>query len=413
MLFYLFILTIIILCILAQPYANRSIQEGFTRKFFNQIIPTYFFGLNQIELMGNTYEVIKLIRPMIPYNLDTLVINQSIEAYTNLNQNKIQFMMAPTHVLHNIIYKTQPKLANLEIPNLRVVASMYRLPINILTSDLKINEFGDLKGSGISVNVGQRYSGDYFIAQDLLLAYNLVVGRDVKLTYYEYPEILKHYGQDVGVVIYTCTHPDIMISQLTNQQTSRIVQINKYNNGDIFGISLDETQFYKDHSYYHKTVLEKEFLHNYYPNLVLDAREFNPDVEQPLVTNNLSRYLNTIGIHYYLLSNRQTPNSIIGQFLYNLKINIDEINKLPFIDEKIDSVSMVNFVLPMPVHEGARDFYFRSGLYTYIDNPACVMLDGKCTMEQLYDHRMLRDFGKTFDEIYNTDPKIPKYLTKK
>ncbi len=422
MVIYFFVLVIVLIIssvlktweVLRQTQSLQPSQMGgFSRKFFSQVIPNYFFGLDSPDLISTTYNVVKLLSQMIPFRMNTVVIRNSIDSYQLLNDNKIQFMMARNHVLHNVVFKTMPGLADIKIDNIRVVAALYRLPVNIISMALNINELADLKGTGLSINVGQKYSGDYFVALDLLFAYGLIVGEDVFLKYYEWPELLRHYGDDVHVVINAMAHPNVIISGLTNKEVSRVVQIKKYNNGNIFDVTTEEAPFYKEHHYYTKTLLEKPFLRNYYPNLITDPKEFNPELEQPLVTNNLGKYLNTIGIRYYLLSNNKTLSTAVAQLLYNMKINMDEINKFPFIDEKIDSVTLADFksdelgVLP---HSGSRDFFFRSGLYTNINNPACIMIDGRCTMEDLYNHRFLRDFGLTFNEIYNSDTRAQDYL---
>lgn len=393
-------------------YDSSHVIEGFSRRFFQQVIPTYFVGLDYEQLFGNDFTLLHLISQMIPYNIDTLLVRNSTEIYQLLNSDKLQFIIARSHTLHNIIYQTMPGLANLDIRNVRFVCALYMVPINILTYHLDINEFGKLKGSGLTVNIGSKYSGDYFAALDLFMAYDLEVGKDIFLTYYEGMEIVDHYGCDIDVLVYTCSHPDITFGRLVDKKLSRFVEIKKYNDGDIYHISPDEQIFYKEHPFYLKMILIKEDLKKYYKDIMLADRQFDPYIEQPLVVSD-SLFVNVIAIRYYLLSNKKTDPLRIGQLLYNMKLNLDEINKFDFISDKMGSANFSDFTLPMEVHEGARDFFQKSGLYTNIANRNCVYIDGKCDYEQLYTHHMIDEFGKTFDEIYNSEstlnPNVPVF----
>jgi TRAP-type uncharacterized transport system substrate-binding protein len=389
---------------------NNTIVEGFTRKFFQKVMPTYFIGLDYTQLLGNAFFLMKTLDKMIPFNINTTLVKDSIERFELLNNNKIQFILARAHVLHHVLYKTMPGLANISLDNIRFVASLYRLPINVLANSMAITEFGKLKNSKLFVNVGAKYSGDYFAALDLFLAYNIVVDEDVYLTYYELDELVEHYKTDVNVVVYAASHPDPLVVKLTEAKLTRFVEIRRFNDGNIYHISLDEAPFYRDHPYYLKTILMKQTfgdgwqgtLSNYYPNLVLYGQQFDPYIEQPLVVYD-SLFVNTIGVRYYLFSNTKTDVLSVSQLLYNMKLNMDEINKFEFIDDKIDSTSMADYTLPLPVHDGAREFYFRSGLFTNLSSKECLMIDGKCTQRQLYEHHLYLYFGKTFDQLFNSE----------
>jgi len=365
--------------------------------------------------MGNTFEMIQTISKMIPYNINTTMVANSIERYRLLNDNKIQFMMSRGHTLFNVIYKTMPGLTHFDISHIRFVCALYRLPINIISCALKILEFGDLKNSCLTVNIGPKYSGDYFAALDLFLKYDIIVGSDIFLTHYELDELIKHYGVDVDVAIVSLSHPDQPIVELSNKKLSRFVEIKKYNDGDVFHITLEEEPFYKEHPYYLKTILEKDTLFQYYPNMVLYERRLDPDVDEEVVVTE-SRFINTIGVRYYLLSNEYADPVLISQLLYNMKLNMNIINKLPFVDDDLNSASLADFTLPIEPHYGARDFFTKSGLFTNIKSNKCIFIDGKCDFKQLYEHHLYHDFGPTFDQLYNSDstnnPYVPKRRTK-
>jgi hypothetical protein len=174
------ILTILVMCALYLLYIQHAqVIEPFTRQFFSGIKPTHFIGIDQSQLFGNEFDLIEIISKMIPFNMNTLLIEQSMERYVHLNNNRIQFILSRSNELHNLLHKLTPIFANTNISNLRFVCTMFDVPVNILSTNMDINEFGDLKESRLTVNVGPKNSNDYFIAMDLILQYKLIINKDI------------------------------------------------------------------------------------------------------------------------------------------------------------------------------------------------------------------------------------------
>jgi TRAP-type uncharacterized transport system substrate-binding protein len=389
---------LIILCIVwlqQQSVDKNALIEPFTRKFFNQIKKTHFIGIDQSQLLGNEFELIENIKEMVPFNINTMFIKKSMDRYKLLNDNENQLILSRSIEIYSLLYKLTPLSDSLNLDNVRFVCALNSIAINILTNNLSIFEFGDLKGSGLTINVGEKGSSDYLIAMDLLLEYQIIVGHDVFLTYYDANQVVEHYGKDVQVVILNRTHPDMTVLYLVNTKLTRFVEIIKYNNGNIYQMGLDEEKFYKSHPYYTKSIIEKEFFKNYYTNLVLEEQTFYNGNKRK------SLFINTISLKYYLLSNTKTPDLSIYQLLLNMKLKINHINKLPFVESPLNSVRFNDFTLPMETHLGARKFYTSSGLYTNISQPSCLMIDGRCDMNMLKDYHLYYDYGPTFDQIYN------------
>ena len=235
-----------------------------------------------------------------------------------------------------------------------------------------------------------------------MLQYRIIVGRDICLTYYDIDELLKHYGQDVQVAIVTCSHPDRTVNALSNLKVSRFIEIIKYNNGNIYHMTLDEEPFYRSHPYYTKSILEKERLKRYYNGMSIPDDAFDNDHKHP-ITSYHSRFINTITVKNYLLSNDQTANRDITRLLYNLKLNMNLINQNEFMEDALNSASLNDFTLSMPVHQGAKDFFYSSGLYTEISEPSCVMIDGRCDRQLLLEHHLVDPPLATFDQLFNSD----------
>jgi hypothetical protein len=113
------------------------------------------------------------------------------------------------------------------------------------------------------------------------------------------------------------------------------------------------------------------------------------------------------------MSNKFTDPDLIAQLLYNMKLHMDVINRLEFINDYLNSASLADFTLPIPTHEGAHSFYTKSGLYTEIGDKACVLINGKCDYKQLIDHHLYHDYGKTFDQMFNSDSTNNPYENKR
>lgn len=391
---------------------NLLITEGFSKRFFHQFTKYYFTGLDYPQLFGNEFYFMNLIDRIVPtYNIVSQLVDDSIMRYDLCAKNKVQFMIARGHTLHNVIYKVMPGLADFDLSNLRFVSSLYRIPITILTICTDINDFSKLRGSKLRVNIGPKYTSDYFASLELLLAYGMTLGVDIIPKYYELYDLEEHYGDDVDVIIMSLSHPNHYTEKFTRKKLTRLIELRQLNDGNIYHISLDEQDFYREYPYYFKTLLEKSDLSKYYPDLILYEGNFNKYIEEPLVTSD-SLFVKTIAVRNYLLSNSATDPVLIAELLMKMKNNLDEINNLNFIGDKIDSTTMGDWTLPVPVHDGAHEFFSRSGLFTNIDNPKCIEIDGKCTYELLQRHHLLDDMGPTFNEIYNADITVNPYVQK-
>ena len=200
---------------------EAGVIEPFTRQFFNQIIRTHFVGIDQAQLFGNEFQLIETLTTFMPFHINTVMLDHSIDRYRQLNNNGIQLVLSRSIEIYNLIYKITPMFASVDISQIRFVGALFGLPVNILTTQISVKEFGDLKGSGVTLNVGPKDSVDYFVAVNLLLRYQLTVGVDVFLTYYDATELVKHYGLDVQAAILTRTHPDVTILSLVNTKLTR------------------------------------------------------------------------------------------------------------------------------------------------------------------------------------------------
>lgn len=382
------ILIILFICALYLLYIqNVQIVEPFTRQFFTEIKPTHFIGIDQSQLFGNEFDLIEIISKMIPFNMNTLLIEQGMDRYKHLNNNHIQFILSRSNEIYNLLHKVPSVLTDTNIPNIRFVCTLFDVPLNILSTNMEINEVGDLKNSQLTVNIGPKNSIDYSIAMDLILQYNLTINKDIYLTYYDVNALLKHYGQDVQIAFITRTHPDRSVTALINHKLTKFVDILKYNDGNIYNLTLDEGIFYKTFPYFAKNIIEKGIIKNYYPNLVLNESVFNNKPNRPIESYR-TRFINTVSVKYYLLSNTYTPNQAVYQLLYNMKLNMNEINQKEFVEPKLNTTSLTDFTMSLPIHQGASEFYYDTGLYTNISKQSCLMINGRCDEKQLSEHHL-------------------------
>lgn len=412
-------------------FLSKQVIEPFNRQFFFQPKPTKFFGLTKSQLHGNETEVIDIIKAVIPFKINTVLIERDIDRYHLLNQNRIHFVLSYSNELHYLLnsYKQLPVIpmtpssspspssfpspspflspslpfvGRSDISQIRFVCTLFDIPVNILTTSLNLVEIEDLRGTGLTVNVGPKYSNEYFVAMTLFNEYHLVIDQDVILTYYDHQQLLEHYGNDVYVAFLTKTHPDLTISLLSKRKISKLIEILYYNDGNIYHVTLNEKPFYQRHPYFSKHIISKETLKQYYPYLVLNDHVTRRVSPSELVSNNRnnhgymskyqsyrSYYINTLSLKYYLLSNQQTPDQIVYQMLYFMKLNTNEFNRKEFIEPKINTSTLADYTLSMPLHPGAKEFYYHTGLITNISNPQCIMINGRCDQQQLELHHLV------------------------
>lgn len=395
--FILLLLLILILLWLKCKYIQSQSVEPFTRKFFNQIQPTVLFALDPTQLYSNDRQFITLVKSFIDFPIQTRVGESMLDCYNLLNNNKVQLLLSQTNSLNlisNKIIENSP-----DISNVRFICTLFEVPVSIITSNPLWSQLDDLKGSQATVNVGRKYSGTYFLFLDLCTYYNLVIGQDIYLSYLDTPELLTAYANNqsktqIQVAVLINTHPDSTIAKLCELKKSKFLELKKINNGEL-NISFTEQPFYKTFPYYNKRSIFKQTLKSYYNDLFTDKREFNQSSTQTpqIVGQSVDQnpFIDTISIKYYLLGNKFTNPDLIEQILFQMKLNLNQINQLNFIDPHIDNATFPDFTLNIPIQSGASRFYYKTGQYTQLSNPNCQLLDSKCTNEDLYRHKLFID----------------------
>jgi TRAP-type uncharacterized transport system substrate-binding protein len=371
-----------LLCIY-HKYHHANNIEMFTRDFFTEIKPTYFMGVDRSQLFVNERDLIQTIGHMIPFDINLLLINNSHDRYRDLNDNHVQFILSRSNELYRFM-----KQSFMKVNNIRFVCSLFDVPISVLSSNIYINELNDLKNSKLTINVGPKNSNDCMIAIEILSHYRLIEHTDIFLSYYDYSELLEHYGRDVDLIFLTRTHPDMLINTLTNHKLTRLIDISKYNDGYIYNISSNEREFYVKCPYFSKHIINKKRLIRYYSHLAMNKNKYLFTYNRN-VDNYQSNFINTMSVKYYLLSNVQTPIGSIYQLLYNIKMNLHKINQKPYIDPKIATRDFANFQFKIDTHMGASNFFHDMGIYSYISNYNCLLINGRCNETKLKKHHLL------------------------
>ena len=87
------------------------------------------------------------------FHLDNILIEQPLDRYKDLNLNKVQLILSRSNETYTLINRLLPSFASLETEHIRFVCALNALPVNILSTDLEMGEFEDLKGSHLTVNV--------------------------------------------------------------------------------------------------------------------------------------------------------------------------------------------------------------------------------------------------------------------
>lgn len=378
------LITLVILLTISQRNHFR-VLEGFTKNFFAYHENTYFMGISRSQMAHNQYTLIQTLIQLSPFRTETKLIVDNLDRYNQLNNNNIQLIMSHTNTIFGLLYQKSP----VKTDNLRFVATLNDVPVNIITHYINIHDFGDLKKLPFKprINVGAPHSSDYFSAIDILLKYGIDINNDIIITNYVGNEIYDHYGVDIDIIVHIANHPDHLISHLTNKKLSKFVNLNRLNNGNIYEISLEEQSFYANHNYYFKYGIQKNLLSKYYPHSVTYDLQYD-EQSHSIIDSHLIESVNTISVKNNLISNSKVNPSYIEQFLYNIYLNLNQINSFPFIESKLSPTSQNDFLLPVPVHDGARNFYLRLGIYKHTDDRACALIDGRCSPEKLKTHHL-------------------------
>lgn len=427
---------------------GNSINEPFTRKFFQQKAKNYTLALENIK--SNNYDFSIKLSKYTPFIMEIIQIVNNKEKYESLNNNDIQFIFSDTNTVYRMFNEglsqktireriqkrtgtTDTTVYNpsvIKYPNIRFVCAFYDTYITAVTFSLQTFEFQHLKESYLRVNIGEKNTNIYFTSLILLEYYGLRIIKDgvspeeakkkdlgdIYISYYSNADLIDHYGSAipgftsmlnaediddksplepdsippyVDVALLMTTHPDETVYKLTNKRLSRFMNFSRLNNGDITTITTDEIPFYNEYPFYHKAQISKTLMLNYYPKV--DMFDFvYLDGYKTYDSDRLNLFVNTIALKYNLLSNDKTDPTLITSMLIDFSNHLPYLNKGDYIWDKLTTNDMDNYTLDVPqVHNGARNFFYKAGLYTTIDNENCRYIDGKCTLDKLYNKGFL------------------------
>ena len=440
-----------------EPFTRKFLQQK--QKIYTMIVPDIkdnnYNVVKEIDkLTSFKIDIIKESDNFITYDLIQKDDAQFAFTDTNTLYRMFNTGLSDEQIQRRIVEKDNSMIN--KYPDIRFIACFHDAYITVLTHRIELFEFNFLKNSYRRLNIGKQYSNGYFSALILINYFELTVipdtvsveearlnkSGDIYVSMYDNDELLEHYGSKVSgfhgseaellggtaglassldindtydkngetkivpdtvepyvdVAIFLGTHPDDIIYRLSEKRLSRFTNLTKINDGNIYHITLEETPFYDKYPYYHKALVRKTDILNNYPKIDLYNFWYN-NAFQTYDDDRLNLFVNTLSIKYNLIGNRFIDNTLITQMLMNLSNNLPYINKYDFIADKITTVSFANYELDIPIaHEGSKDFFYRAGLYTNIDNPNCTAIDGRCTYDKLYKAGFL-------DNNYTPEPK--------
>lgn len=385
--YYFVIIFCIIIILIASYTHSQTYNEHFSQQFFQVRKHPIYIGIDNTQIMSNDITLINTIEKFTLVPLNTVYITHTLDKYPLLNNNQIQFVLAKGNDIYNLTHKISDKYEQIPYSNIRFVCALHSIPISILTTQMYIAEFSQLKNSKLRVNVGTYNSSTHLLTIDLINQYQLTVDQDIFLTYYDNTELYQQYGKTVDVAIIVDTHPSTLINTLTNLIKSKLIEIKEYNDGDIYHITLKEKPFYDEYPYYQKYIVDKDRLMTYYTKLAIN--EDNLEYQSHKSNSYRSKFINTVCVKYYLMTNTSVTSKVISQLLYDLKLHLNEINNLKFIEDKLNTSSLNDYSLSIDYHDGARLFFTNAGLVTNINEVSCIMINGRCDYQQLHDHHLL------------------------
>lgn len=345
MIVFLLIVTLLVLLYIAiQTEGTISVEP----------IPKVVLGIDKADLLTNTHDLVTRLQYMVPYRLELQTADSTADLYSRLDKGEFDMIVSRTHTLAE---------EGLTTSQFRIVCNLIEIPVNILTTNQKMTSLNDLRGTATKINVGLPKSSEDRVMTDLLTYYGLVIGRDVVLTHYTGNELLDHYGKDLTIVVVNATHPNDLIKRLSAKALTKFVELSEVNEGQRYYVSLNEEPFYKRYPFYHKSLIDKTLIVDYYPHMNLYNNRLDPYIDDQIAEfNNISTYINSLSVNSYIVANTRVDNKTIGLLVYNLYLNLAKLNNLEYIQPKMSMTSLANIRINIPIHDGALDVYRRSDL---------------------------------------------------
>lgn len=211
-----------------------------------------------------------------------------------------------------------------EIPNLKGVASLYHEPVFVFYNNFRLNLLSQVKGKRISL--GQKGSGTYFIAKNLL-EMNGIKESDIKPFYYTYSQAKENlFNKNIDIMFLVTSADSNNVRELIEKK----------------GINLLKFENYKSYKFRSPKLGVISIPPGYY-----DLAENIPSYETPLLTTLAT-----------LISQKDVDPRIVESLLITLKeLSLKGNNSLSLESE--DNFPSDKF-MDFPLHKAA-EVYFRDG----------------------------------------------------
>jgi len=333
---------------------------------------SYGSTVGVMNVMDNSFRLMKtlLYKSLYRYYINTN--DNPYDIIRKVNNNELMFGFIPLNVLY-FAYNGMPINKQNIYNNVDFVANIYEYPINLLTpDDVSIIDFDNIKDKvtdeyGITIGLMDRYD-HYYLLLDIFECYNLDY-RNMNITIKQFDNIddlYQSYNNTCNMIFYPCSHPNMLIGQLTNKVYSHFVSFNNIrcakhidpiDSGKINQLSTIENasgvnEIIKyGNTHVHEMTINLKKMQVFYHKLSLPNNQF---------------FNRTFGTRMILIVNPTTKERYVNDILTRLIDNIDWINDEPYVKYITPTDLSVN---PFPTQITTNKYAVK----TYIDNGIYVV----------------------------------------
>jgi TRAP-type uncharacterized transport system substrate-binding protein len=289
------------------------------------------------------------------------------EELNKVDEYKVDFGFVVEDILHDAVYGIN-FFEGKKHKNLRFIASLFDATVNIIVpNNSTIVDIMDIKKQKctIRVNVGHYHSEHHLSCIEVFeyLGITIGKGKDVIFTFHEDEDIAQKYeNKEVDMIYHVSHHPDNVIIESSNRIPSHFVSIRSLNTGHMYNYNPQERSFYDNYQNYRKEVHDiQRLLPRMYPKI--------SNIDHTRL------YIPTIKTSIILVTHDKIPNNEIKRILNNIKGFLNSIDKVPpklkFLSEK-DPMFLADLSVPIPFHEGAKEFYKNQNIQLTKDTSHCI-----------------------------------------
>lgn len=370
------LMTIIFICIIIVSLIFlSSLTEGFADQhmfpFVSPFKTDFFASKKKVAKVAVNGEFGARIAALFAPSENCHISNDEHKILMQVNAHESDF----TVVLEDLLFDAVNGIGFPEkLKNLRLVATLFSGYVSVLCpDDLPLYDFMDADSSklGRRVRISVGPSGSPHHTSCLKIARYLGMVNSFEFIFEsDVDKIVRMWkNHEIDLIYQISEHPSMVIRRASDAMHSHLLSIRSLNNGNIYGYTLDEQEFYDAFNTYHKSLHDLDLLvPRIYPNLTLIDRR--------------SLYLPTISSRYSLVCHDRVADENVQNVLVNIITYLkQEVGKKKYFLKDITEATLSYSRTPIDFHRAAAQVYRNMNLISNSgkDTDHCVFYaHGQC-----------------------------------